>query len=60
MKPLIPITPKHNYGETWELEVYMVVLDGIKSVQEHRPIYAVAKEVRPEDIIEKGPTNANE
>ncbi len=59
MKPLIPITPKHSYGEIWEPEVYMVVLDGIKSVQEHKPIYAVAKEVRPEDIIEKEEPNAD-
>lgn len=39
--------------------MYMVVLDGIKSVQEHKPIYAVAKEVRPEDIIAKEESNAD-
>ena len=59
MKCLIPSRPKRNYGETWEPEVYMVVLDGIKSVQEHKPIYAVAKEVRPEDIIAKEESNAD-
>ena len=42
-----------------EPEVYMVVLDGIKSVQEHKPIYVVAKEVRLEDIIAKEESNAD-
>lgn len=42
-----------------EPEVYMVVLDGIKSVQEHKPIYFVGKEVRPEDIIAKEESNAD-
>lgn len=37
----------------------MVVLDGIKSVQEHKPIYAMAKEVRQEDIIAKEESNAD-
>lgn len=42
-----------------EPEVYMVVLDGIESVREHKPIYFVGKEVRPEDIIAKEESNAD-
>lgn len=53
MKCLIPSQQNRNHREEWEPDVYMVVLDGIRSVQERKPIYAVAKEMDLKDIITK-------
>ena len=53
MNCLISSRQGSNYGETWKPDVYAVVLDGIKSVQEHKPIYVLAKEMDLKDIITK-------